>query len=292
MFDTFRRSWELTKASLAVLRSDKELLVFPLVSFLALMVVTISFIVPWAVFGGLSEVERGAPGIVSIVLGFLFYLVTYTVMFFFQTALVGAAMIRLDGGDPTLRDGFRIASSRLPQIIGYALIAATVGMVLRWISERAGIIGQIVAGLIGFAWNIATFLVVPVLVIERVGPIDAIKRSAALLRKTWGEQLVGNLGIGLVFGLLAFLVLIVGVALIVAVIQSSLVIGLVLLVATILVVGLIALIGSAASGIFTASLYRYATKGDPGPAFRADTMAAAFRPKDSGGFASRFGRPR
>jgi hypothetical protein len=289
VFDTFRRSWELTKASLGVLRSDKELLLFPLISFFALVVVTISFAVPWALTGGLTDIERGQPGILTYVLAFLFYLVTYTVMFFFQTALVGAAMIRLEGGDPTLGDGFRIAFSRLPQIIGYALIAATVGMILRWINERAGIVGQIVAGIIGFAWSVATFLVVPVLVVEKVGPIEAVKRSGSLLRKTWGEQLVGNVGIGLVFGLLAVLALVVGVVLMVSLVQSSLMLALVVLVLTILVVGVLGLIGSAASGIFTASLYRYATKGDPGAAFRADTMSAAFRQKNSG-LASRLGR--
>jgi hypothetical protein len=292
VFATFRRSWELAKASLAVLRSDKELLVFPFISFIGLVVVTVSFAIPWLAFGGLTEVEsRGSPGVLTYVLAFLFYLVTYTVTFFFNTALVGAAMIRLDGGDPTLRDGFRIAFSRLPQIIGYALIAATVGMILRWISERAGLVGQIVAGIIGFAWSVATFLVVPVLVVEKVGPIAAIKRSGSLLRQTWGEQLIGAGGIGLVFGLLFFVVLILGVAAVMALIQVSVAAAVAAVVVVVLLVGAIALVGAAASGIYTASLYRYATKGDPGSQFRAETMSAAFRSK-SGGAAPRFGQPR
>lgn len=280
MFASFTRSWELAKASLAVLRSDKELLLFPFVSFIGLVVVTLSFAVPWFLLGGLRELDTaGQPGVMTYVLAFLFYVVSYTVIFFCNTALVGAALIRLDGGDPTLGDGFRIAFSRLPQIIGYALIAATVGMILRWISERAGIVGQIVIGIIGFAWNIATFLVVPVLAVEKVGPIEAIKRSAGLLRRTWGEQLIGNVGIGIVFGLLAFLFIILGVALTVALSQASAALAIVAAVATILIVGTIALIGSAASGIFTASLYRYATKGEPGTNFRAETVSAAFRSK-------------
>lgn len=282
MFATFTRSWELAKASLAVLRSDKELLLFPLVSFISLVVVTIGFAIPWIALGGLRELDaNGQPGVMTYVLAFLFYVVSYTVIFFCNTALVGAAMIRLEGGDPTLGDGFRIASSRLPQIIGYALIAATVGMILRWISERAGIVGQIIIGIIGFAWNIATFLVVPVLAVEKVGPIEAIKRSAGLLRRTWGEQLVGNAGIGIVFGLLATLAILVGVGLTIALAQTSVALAIVVVVVTVLVVGTIALIGSAASGIFTASLYRYATKGEPGTNFRADTMAAAFRSKNA-----------
>lgn len=293
MFETFRRSLELAKASLRVLRSDKELLVFPLISFIALVIVTLSFAVPWALMGGFRELESGGPGITTYVLTFLFYLVTYTVMFFFNTALVGAAMIRLDGGDPTLGDGFRIAFSRLPQIVVYALIAATVGMILRMISERLGLLGQIVSGVVGFAWNIATYLVVPVLVVDRVGPIAAIKRSASLLRKTWGEQLVGNFGIGLVFGLLGVLALIVGVVLVFALAQASVVLAIAVGVLTALVVGVIALVGAAASGIFTASLYRYATQGDPGSTFRGDTIAAAFKPKEAAPRGvSTFGGPR
>ena len=279
MFDRIGRSIELAKASFRVLRADKELLIFPLVSFIALVVVSISFLASLAIFGVITDAQRGTVNIASYVIGFAFYVVTYMVIFFFNTALVGAAMIRLDGGDPTLGDGFRIAFSRLPQIIVYALIAATVGMVLRAISERAGIIGQIVAGIIGFAWGVATFLVVPVLVVEKVGPIDAIKRSAGLLRQTWGEQLVGNFGIGLIFGLLSFVVIVVGVLLLIVLIQVSAPLALLAVVAMIVLVGLLALIGSALSGIFTASLYRYATKGDAGQMFRPETLAGAFRAK-------------
>ncbi len=130
-----------------------------------------------------------------------FYLAQYTVIFFCNTALVGAAMIRLDGGDPSVSDGFRIASERIGKIVAYAFISATVGMFFRWLSEK-GFLGRIVAGLIGVTWNIATYLVVPVLVVEDVGPIEAIKRSAALLRQSWGEQIAGHVGISVVFGFL------------------------------------------------------------------------------------------
>lgn len=279
VFQSIGRSIELAKASFSVLRSDKELLLFPLVSFIALLIVTASFALPFIAVGGLDSATRGETNIASYVVAFAFYLVSYTVIFFFNTALVGAALIRLDGGDPTLRDGFRIAFSRLPQIVVYAVIAATVGMILRWISERAGIVGQIVAGVIGFAWNIATFLVVPVLVVENVGPLEAIKRSGSLLRRTWGEQLIGNVGIGLIFGLIGLLVVLLGVGLIIALAQVSVALAVVGVVLVVLAVGVVGLIGSAVSGIFVASLYRYATKGDAGELYRQETLAAAFRTK-------------
>jgi hypothetical protein len=279
VFSSIGRSWELAKGSFRVLRADKELLIFPLLSFVALVIVMISFAVPFVMLGGITSAQNGQVNVTSYVLAFAFYVVSYSVTFFFQTALVGAAMIRLDGGDPTVRDGLRIAFSRLPKIIGYALIAATVGMILRWVRERAGFIGQIVGGVLGFAWSIATFLVVPVLVIENVGPIEAIKRSTGLLKKTWGEQIVGNVGIGLVFGLLMFLVILLGLALCYLLYQVSPGLGIAGIVAIILLVAVIALIASALSGIFTASIYRYATKGDGGPMYNNQTLAAAFRRK-------------
>ncbi len=279
MFDRFNRSIALVKASWTVLRSDKELLVFPAVSFALTVLVTIGFFIPFSLTGSLERVADGRVDAVAVVLGFLYYLVTYTVIIFCNTALVGAAMIRLDGGDPTLRDGFRIASSRLPAIVGYAAISATVGMVLRAISERGGIVGQIVAGLIGVAWGVITFLVIPVLVVEGVGPVAAIKRSGSLLRQTWGEQIVGNVGIGLVFGLLSFVVILVGVALTGALATIAPPLGIAGIVMTVLAVAAIALVGAALSGIFMASVYRYTTRGDGGALFPVATLQQAFRPK-------------
>jgi hypothetical protein len=291
MVERFRRSLELARASFAVLRADKELLLFPLISFLALAVVVIVFAVPSILVATGGQPGSSPNSIPLLVLGFLFYVVAYTVIFFFNTALVGAALIRLDGGDPTVRDGLRIAVSRLPAILAYAVIAATVGQVLRMIAERAGILGPILAGILGFAWSVVTFLVVPVLAVEGIGPIAAIKRSGALLRQTWGEQLVGNLGISLVFGLLAAVVFVIGLVLVFALASISVTALVVGIVAMVLVIGLILLVGAAVQGIYTASVYRYATKGDAGTMFRPETLAQAFRSK-SGSGATQMGMPR
>lgn len=282
------RSWALAKASYRVLRADRELVIFPLISFIALVVVLVSFAVPLAVVG-IADLDTGELSPAGIVIGFVFYVVAYSVAFFFNTALVGAAMIRLNGGDPTLSDGIRVAMSRLPAIIGYAVIAATVGMILRWISERAGIVGSIVAGILGFAWSVATFLVVPVLVVEGVGPIEAVKRSSTMLKKTWGEQLVGGFGIGLVFGLIMFAIAIVGGAIIVALASVSTSLMVVGIVALILALGAVALVASALGGIYTAAVYRYATTGEAGE-FGTNALAGAFRQKEPGRLGGIIGR--
>ena len=211
----------------------------------------------------------------------LFYVVIYSITIFANSALIGAALIRLDGGDPTLADGFRIASERAGKIVGYALIAATVGVLLRAISERSGLIGRIVIGIIGFAWNMATFLVVPVLVTEDVGPIDAVRRSGELLKKTWGEQIVGNFSIGGIFTLLVFgVILIVGIPLfaLIGAAESGAMFVLAAIIMVVLILG-ISLVGSTLSGIYQAALYRYAIGGEVGDYFDPELIQGAFKQK-------------
>ena len=283
MFARLSRSWSLVKASASVLNHDKELLVFPLVSMGALALVVLAFALPifgLGVLDGLTGGEDGRVEIVAYGVAFLFYFTQYLVIFYFNTALVGAAMIRLDGGNPTLGDGLRIANSRFGTIVGYALISATVGVVLRAIQERVGFIGKIIVGLLGVGWAIATYLVVPVLAAQKIGPIDAIKESASLLRKTWGENLIGQAGVGIAFALIFFAVILASVGVLGLAIASNSVPVIVLAGIVVLVaIAMTALIQAALTGIYAAALYRYATKGDGTQGFAPETLKLAFAPK-------------
>jgi len=277
MFRRLSNSWELTKASARVLSADKELLVFPALSAVLLVLVCVSFFLPLIFFSGGGERLNSAVG---ALVSFAFYVVSYFVIFFCNSALVGAALIRLRGGDPTLGDGLRIASGKLGVIFSYALVAATVGMILRFIQERAGLLGRLVSGLFGMAWTLATFLVVPVLVNENVGPIDAVKRSTELLKKTWGEQVVGNFGVSTVLTLFGFVLTLLFIPLVFlsASTQQPVLIGL-----TVggYAIGLmtLALVGATLSGIYTAALYRYASEGQMGEGFAPEMVTEAFRSK-------------
>jgi uncharacterized Tic20 family protein len=280
MFTRISNSWKLVKASAAVLRADKELIIFPIVSAIGVVIVTLTFAAPMFLAGLFDALFFGQNQIVGLVVAFLFYLAHYFVIFFANSALVGAAMIRLRGGDPTVGDGFRIAWQHVGPILGYAFIAATVGLLLRWISERSGTLGQIVVSLVGIAWNVTTYLTVPVLVMEEVGPIDAVKRSASLLKKSWGEQIVGNFGISTIFGLLAVAVVLLAIPAVVlaAMTESLALIIMTVLLFVLLLVGL-ALVGSALSGIYSAALYNYAVSGETGGYFEKDLIEDAFRRK-------------
>ena len=278
MFERLSRSWQLVKASATVLKQDRKLLLFPLISSMALLAVLASFAIPvlgWVAFDG--RYGRGLGSSALYAVGFLFYLSEYFVIFFFNAALVGAAMIRLDGGTPSLNDGLRLAGSRWLSILGYAAMAATVGMVLRAIQERVGFVGRIVVGLLGVGWTVATYLVVPVLVARDVGPIAAVKESALILKRTWGENLVGQTGLGLAFSLLQGLIVVLGVALVFASATTGSAILIVLsLLVTLGAVLLSFLVHGALSGIYAAALYRFATQNGNAQGFDSDALRNAF----------------
>ncbi|TCV96139.1 hypothetical protein EC912_102489 [Luteibacter rhizovicinus] len=283
MAGKFARSWELMKASGRVLKQDKTLMLFPLLSGLCSLIVVASFFIPVVVFfmhneGHQLDQERLSP--LHYVGLFAFYLVQYTVIFFFNTALVSAALVRLRGGVPTVGGGIRAAMARFPAILGYALIAATVGVFLRALQERLGFVGRLVAGLLGLGWTVATFLVVPVLASQNVGPVDALKRSVQLLRKTWGENLIGNGGLGLVFGFISFGIIIAGMALVFATLATqSYVVFAIIGVLTFIALLALSLIQAALQGIYSAALYRFAEEGEAGAGFEPALLEGAFRSK-------------
>lgn len=276
MFEKFSRSWDLVKASASVLRADKELMLFPVLSSLATLLVLATFALP--VFA-LKLFDNGF-NVAGALVGFAFYFCQYAVIVFFNSALVGAASIRLDGGDPTFSDGIRIARGKLPAILGYAAIAATVGVVLKSLRDRDNnLIVRMIGSGLGVAWTLATFLVVPVLVNRDIGPVEALKESVALLKKTWGENAIGHVGIGAAFGLIATCMVLAGIAATFLAWQAAPAAGITVAIVAVLALLVLATIQSALGGIYSAALYRYAVARETPPAFRGLALESAFAPK-------------
>lgn len=283
MFERISRGIELARQSFAVLMDEKKLLVFPLLSGIAAVFVFATFAVPLWTTGYAEQVlsEKQAPqDPIAYAILFLFYFVNYFVIVFFNSALISCAIIRFQGGSPTLGDGLREASSRLPQIVAWALVSATVGVILKAIESRSEKVGQFVANLIGAGWTIVTYFVVPVIVVERAGPIDAVKRSFAILRKTWGESLTANFGIGFVVFMAILLAMVpaVGGFVLSAALNNAAaaVIGIVL---SVVLVILVSLVSAALHTIIVAALYLFAAQGQAPPQFDQELLSAAYRSK-------------
>lgn len=268
----FARGWMLTKVSWRVLMSERDLLMLPVMSFIGLAMTLGIFVGIGVGTHTFSATAGQQVSPLAYVLGALYYVAAAFISYFFNAALIGAATIRLRGGDPTLGSALSLAWSRKGKILAFAIVAATVGIILRSIQERAGLIGKIIIGFIGMSWNILTTFIVPVLVFEDLGTVDSIKRSGQLVRQRWGEGLVGSGAMGLVI----LGVMLPAIALSILLMVINVWAG-VFLLALVLAAGMT--VGSAMSGIFRAALYQYTLTGSAVGEFTADSLYSAFRPK-------------
>jgi hypothetical protein len=280
----FSRSWQLVQQSFAILRSDKQLMLFPVISAVACLIVTAVIatggtlaILP-AMASAAAAGEHFNPNQSPVFLFGMFtlYVANYFVIVFFNVALVGVANSRLMGGTWTFRDGIELAWARKGTILQWALVAATVGMILRTLEERLGLIGRLIMRIIGIAWTLACYFVVPVLAFEDLGPIDAVKRSSKLFRDTWGEKVVGGFSLSLV----SLLLMLPGIGLVFAATflggVKGLLFGMALMILYFL---MLSVFMSAVQGVFNAALYRYACFKQVPPAFDHDLIASAWAPK-------------
>lgn len=271
----FRNSLDLAKSSWSVLKADKELIALPVISGVASIIVAVSFFLPIVATSGTGPDGETTFGVVQGALALVGYVALAYVTIFFNAALVHAADERMRGGDPTIGSALRGAAARWKQILPWAILSATVTLILRAIEERSGILGRIVAGIAGLAWSLVTFLVMPILVIEGIGVVDAVRRSTQLFKRTWGEQVVTNAGIGL----LSLVAILAGIPLVViggAVGGAVAVVFIAMFAVWVLAV---VAVSSALSGIFQTALYHYAANGMPPAAFATVDLNSAFRAK-------------
>jgi hypothetical protein len=290
---SFARSWELAKESANVLMADKELIFFPIlsaiVSFIAVIILTailagIGLFVPGAADALAQSGDGDGNGgtIISFIILFIFYLVSSFIVTYFTSGLVGAALIRMRGGDPGFGDGIRIANQHIGSIFMYALMAATIGVlssIIRGRGSERNLARSLLAGLIEAAWNIASFLAIPIIVSRQVSAFEAVKQSTLMLKKTWGEQIVGTAGIGFVFIIPYILVIAGGIFGMIALGNAGWGAGmLTVIILTIILVILLAVIQTALTGIYKAAIYLYAVENVETPAFDATLIQTAFKP--------------
>jgi hypothetical protein len=273
----FENSLALAKSSCQVLRDDKQLTLLPLLSLLCTVVLALVFLGPIALIARDSSGNFDAGKPLVWILGFIGAVALSYVVVFFNAALVYAANSRFRGETMTIGDAMRAANERAHILLPWAVVSATVSVVLRGLEQRGGVVGRIIGSLAGVAWSVVTFLVLPVLVFEGLGPIAAVKRSGQLFKQTWGENLITNAGIGLV-GMLAMLAGAVPLSVFVLIGGPAAVIGVVLFVGWCIAVTLVT---TALTGIFQTALYRFAT-GAPVPGFEDAQLRNTFGPRRRG----------
>jgi hypothetical protein len=267
---TFSDSWKLTRTSFRLIREDRSLLVFPVTAGLSILGVLALLIAGWVwVAWPLAGGPAGFNG-PFVAVAFGMFLAAYFAMVFLSVyctaALVGAATLKLSGQQPTASDGWHVARARLGRLFLWAVITATVGLVIRLAASRVRGLGGMVIGLVGGAtWAVVTYFMIPVLVYENQGAWSSLKRSAHLFTSTFGRSLVSNLVVGLLIGAGIVVAVVFGLVGLFEAVGGSVLLGIVLIGVGVAVGVVVALIGAAAEGILRAALYRYATTGKIDP---------------------------
>ncbi len=282
MAGTWSNSMTLLKSSWSVLREHRSLVLFPIVSALVTIVMIAALAVPAVFLSGASDGEI-TNQVWFYVFFAIFYFICSFVVIFFNTGLVACAKLALQGQEPDFKYGLDVAWSNVGKVAGWALISATVGLILRIIRDQLGWVGEIITGLLGFVWNLIVFFVIPVYVFQGYGVFASIKESASIFKRTWGENVVARFGLGLVFFLLALI----GILPIVAIAFTKNAALIIAVVAIVLMYwAVLAILSSSLTGILSTALYDYAVTGQVPAAYNPKAITGAFQPKAKKG---RFG---
>ena len=283
--DVFSRSWKVTKLSFGVIKKDKELYFYPILSFFVslLFIIVLGII---SILGGLFVLNNGEAAITAF--GYLVLFIAYFgiafIGTFFSVSIVYTAGMRFSGKDATFGESLGFSFKRIPKIFLWSAVSATVGLILKVIENGAqktkgvgGAVLMISKSLLGLAWAIATVFVIQGIVYKELGPFKSIKESVHILNKTWGESLIRYIG----FGLVEFLFVLVGIIVAVPLFFLGATFGLfgILIIVGILFLYLLAvgLTFGLASQVYNTALYVYANTGKVPDGYDKDSMVHAFK---------------
>ena len=268
-----KRGWALTRKSWALLNEHRELIRFPLYGALVTIPLAIVFLGP-----GLYLLDQKSYGGAIPILVAGIYVLSL-VGTYFAVGLAAAANKIFQGEKATVAAGLAVARSRFPEICGWAALSTAIGLIMGLLENQGGVFGQIAARLVGMAWALVTFMAVPVLAIEGTGPLGTLKRSAAIFKDKWGQQITGNIAIGGAVTLLGVLpaALLIAAGIVLWPTSGPAAVALILIGAVVMCVAL--LISKALSGVFGVALYRYAIDGQAVGGFTQEELESAVKLK-------------
>jgi len=278
MFTRMKQGWALTKKAWSVVRDHPGLAKLPLIGGILAVVATLLFVGPGVLLAASDPDATRFAGYALIAIGS--YLASFLVIYY-NVILAAAANDALEGREPDVPAARQIAKNRIPTIAGWALISALVSLAFAIIRDRGGIAGRIAATFGAAIWGLVTFLVVPVLALEGIGPVDAIKRSGSLVRQRWGQQVTGNLVIGGIATLFTFLGIAIGVGGVMLIAGGTAwgVLGAVLVLLGVVVAIGASIFAGATRGVFGVALYHFVAEDRAVGPFTSNELASAAAPR-------------
>ena len=253
--------------ALGMLRRNAALLLFPIISVLVVGVVSLVLLAPFGmqlIRDAEAGTEPGQIGPFTIALLVICLIADAFVVVFFNGALMSEALVVVRGGHASEGHGLAVAARRAPQILAWGLVTATVGLVLSALRDKGGIGGALLSFIGGLAWGIATVFVLPVVIVEGLYPIGAMKRSVAILRSLFGpDAALGGMRKAWGYGVGYLVVVFGGVVLAIALIvlgsaAQNVAVTVPAIIGAVLVFGIVAIVSSALGAMVSAVLYVYA----------------------------------
>jgi hypothetical protein len=268
----------LMKASWQILKKDKELLLLPVISGVFCLSSMTIFIVQGLEHGWLQSFAENAAAQqknTAYWYMFLFYYCNYLIMIFFNSAIIACAVIRLNGGNPTLGDGLQAAVNRLPHIAGWAIIAATIGFLLGMVESGSSRGRGLIARFLGISWSVISYFVIPLIVVEKTNPLFAMDFSMEMMRRTWGEQVIGKFSFGLIFSLFSLPIFPILFLLLSKTWDASYFLPSIIFIVIYLII--LSIFQSALQAIFNAVMYVFARDGKVPNEFSVEQLRGAMR---------------
>ncbi len=291
MYERWERSFSLLDSCWEILNHNRRLILLPLFSTLGVIVVLALGILAAVVAGSPERLAHffsyrsmrglGQLDLIDVIIAAFIAVGANAVATFFNAALVAAVSGRTESGKPSVREGMAFALKRADRILAWACTAGSFLLLIGVLRHKAGTPGKVIAFLLSLVWSVASYFVVPILVLEDVGPWEAVRRSTSTLRKSWGESALGGISLGFAqfccFLVVALVAAVVGGG---AAIASTSLVGLVVFGVLLLCGGAaISMLFSAMGQIFLLATYQWATTGELSGSFDEGDMRDAFRNK-------------
>jgi hypothetical protein len=279
----FSRSWEVTKVTFSVMKKEKELYLFPILSTIFSLIFLGFLLLPLIISWVLSGVFQP----LYFFMIFISYFGLIFIAVFFNVCVVYTSAEAFAGKKPKFWSTIGFAFSRIFSIFLWSVVSATVILIFKLIenvAKKAKGVGGIILGIFNslfkMAWGIITLFVVPAIVYHNLGPFSAIKNSVKVLKKTWGESLVRYFGLGFVAFIVLLPGLIVGIpSFVLCLIFGFPITALVIFFVTLIYILVVALVFSVANSVFNTALYFYAETGRIPYPYTKEIMKNAFYPK-------------
>lgn len=303
----FRRSWLLLKSSLSIIARNKPLLVFPILVFTLMCVIVLFFLAPmilqptghsylqaehWQALGNSlfthsdGDNLRSEIGFTPLALAYLAFLYFVSMFFatYFNVAFYHEILAALSGDPVSIARGLKFANTRLKAILTWALFAGLVGLIIKVIEQRLEIVGRLIARFLGLAWSIAAVFVIPIIVRDEdsANPLNMLRRSAEILKRSWGEALIGYVGLSFanMLIMIASLVFLIG-ALFASIALSNF--WILAVAGGLWLFGMVAwsYVSSVASQVYKGALYLYAAEGVIPEPYSREMLELAWKFKKS-----------